>query len=196
MSLAAKEWTSMEGHSVWEMECHMDVEMFLDGCAGWEVVNPHWPIILHGMFQHAVEQGQKELECMICWGHWHGLPKLDPQVEVSAIQLVWPQTNEEDIRALYYVAYQLRRLPGSLHWGLGQMKEMTTEIMSSLEDHLKQKEGKSLQRIEEPGLADIWPPRSKTPRRGGGTLLLRGTSLRWGKPTGGPWTLQPPWRKK
>ena len=30
-SLAAKEWASMEGLSVREMEHHMDVEMFLDG---------------------------------------------------------------------------------------------------------------------------------------------------------------------
>ena len=43
----------------------MDVEMFLEGHAGWEVDNPLVPIILHKMFQHATEQGQKEAECMI-----------------------------------------------------------------------------------------------------------------------------------
>ena len=52
----------MEGLSVREMECHMDVEMFLDGYAGWEVGSPHCPIILHEMFQHAMEQGWKEVE--------------------------------------------------------------------------------------------------------------------------------------
>ena len=35
----------------------MDVEMFLEGHAGWEVDSPHHPIILHEMFQHAIEQG-------------------------------------------------------------------------------------------------------------------------------------------
>ena len=30
-SLAAKEWANTEGLSVREMECHMDVEMFLEG---------------------------------------------------------------------------------------------------------------------------------------------------------------------
>ena len=59
----------MEGLSVREMEHHMDVEMFLDGYAGWEVGSLHYPIILHEMFQHIAEQGQKEAECMICWGH-------------------------------------------------------------------------------------------------------------------------------
>ena len=61
-SLATKEWASVEGLSVREIECHMDVEMFLDGYAGWEVGSPHCPIILHEMFQQAVEQGQKEAE--------------------------------------------------------------------------------------------------------------------------------------
>ena len=31
MSLTTKEWASTEGLSMREMECHMDVEMFLDG---------------------------------------------------------------------------------------------------------------------------------------------------------------------
>ena len=43
----------------------MNVEMFLDGHAGWKVGSPHHPVILHEMFQHAMEQGQKEVECMI-----------------------------------------------------------------------------------------------------------------------------------
>ena len=67
-SLAAKEWTNTEGLSVREMEHHMDVEMLLEVYAGWEVDSPHHPIILHEMFQHAVEQGQKEAEHMIHWG--------------------------------------------------------------------------------------------------------------------------------
>ena len=64
--LAAKEWVSTEGLSVMEVEHHMDVEMFLEGQARCEVDNPHHPIILHETFQHAVEQGWKESECMIC----------------------------------------------------------------------------------------------------------------------------------
>ena len=35
-SLAAKERVNTEGLSVREVECHMDVEMFLEGQAGWE----------------------------------------------------------------------------------------------------------------------------------------------------------------
>ena len=59
----------MEGLSVREMEHHMDVDMFLDGYAGWEVESPHCPFILHEMFQYAAEQGWKEAEQMVCQGH-------------------------------------------------------------------------------------------------------------------------------
>ena len=65
-SLAAKEWANTEGLLVREVECHMDVEMFLEGQARWEVDSPHCPIILHKMFQHTVEQGWKEVEHAIC----------------------------------------------------------------------------------------------------------------------------------
>ena len=31
----------MEGLSIREMECHIDINMLLDGYAGWEVGSPH-----------------------------------------------------------------------------------------------------------------------------------------------------------
>ena len=43
----------------------MDVEMFLEGQARWEVDSPQCPVILHEMFQHAAEQGWKEAEHII-----------------------------------------------------------------------------------------------------------------------------------
>ena len=195
-SLTAKEQVSTKGLSVREMEHHMDIDMFLDVYAGWEVGSPHSPINLHEMFQYATEQGWKEAGGMVCQGHWHSLPKLDPQADVSVIWLVGPQTSKEEFRALYYEVYKLRRLPASPLWGLQWMEELATEMVSFLKDCLGQKKGKSPQGIEEPGPADIWPPRSKPLGGRGGTFLLRGTLLRWGKPIRGPWPLQQPWRSK
>ena len=43
----------------------MDVELFLEGQARWEADSPHHLVILHKIFQHALEQGQKEAECMV-----------------------------------------------------------------------------------------------------------------------------------
>ena len=79
----------------------MDVELFLEGQVKWEVDSPHHLMMLHDMFQHASEQGQKEAECMVCQGHWHGLPKLNPRVDISTIQLVGPQTSRKEIKSLY-----------------------------------------------------------------------------------------------
>ena len=80
----------------------MDVELFMKGQARWEVDSPHHLVMLHKMFQHASEQGQKEAECMICWGCQQVLPKLDPEADIPTIQLVGPETSRREIKSLYY----------------------------------------------------------------------------------------------
>ena len=71
--------------------------------------------------------------------------------------------------------YELRRLPRSPTCGPEQMEELTANIVSSLKDHLRQKEGKPPRGSEEPGLADVQPSKSKTAGGGGGALPLRET---------------------
>ena len=134
----------MEGLSIREMEHHMDVNMFLDEYARWEVGSPHHSVILYEIFLYAAEQGWKEAEQMIYQGCWHSLLKLDPQADVSTIWLVGPQTSKKEFRALYFEVYKLRRLPGSPLWGLERMEKLAAEIVSSLKDCLGQKEGKLL----------------------------------------------------
>ena len=64
-------------------------------------IAPHYLMMLYEMFQHTVEQGWKEAEWTVCWGHQQELPKLDSKVDVSTIQLVGPQTNKKEIESLY-----------------------------------------------------------------------------------------------
>ena len=45
---------------------------------------------------------------MVCWGHQHCLLKLDLQADISAVQLVGPQTSKEEFRDLYYQVYKLQ----------------------------------------------------------------------------------------
>ena len=111
-SLIVKEWVNTEGLSVREVEHHIDVKMFLEGQAGWEVDSPHHPIILNEMFQHAMEQGQKEAEYMICWGCQHSLPKLDPKADISVIQLVGSQTSWEELKSPYHEVWKSRGYQG------------------------------------------------------------------------------------
>ena len=66
--LAAKGQAVREGLSVQEAEWVMDVELFLEGQTKWEADSPHHLVMLHEMFQHAADQGQKEVEQMVCQG--------------------------------------------------------------------------------------------------------------------------------
>ena len=139
----------------------MDIELFLKGQSGWEADSPHCLMMLHEMFQHASEQGQKEAECMVCQGHQNGLPKLDPEVDIPTVQLVGPQTSRKEIESLYYEVYKLWRLLGSPPGEL----ELIVEVVSSLEDHQGQERNKLLKVMRKPGVMNVQPPRSRTPRR-------------------------------
>ena len=51
---------------------------------------------------------------MVHGGHQQGLPKLDLEADLSAIQLVSPKTTKEEIISLYLKVYKQQRLLGSL----------------------------------------------------------------------------------
>ena len=40
----------------------MDVKLFLEGQTKWEVDSPHCLMMFYEMFQHTMDQGQKEAE--------------------------------------------------------------------------------------------------------------------------------------
>ena len=70
-----KSWISQEqaremGTSVREAEHRIDVGLFLNEYPRWELGTPHQSVILHEMFLHAAERGQKEAEHMVCLGCW------------------------------------------------------------------------------------------------------------------------------
>ena len=64
-SLTAKGQAARDSLSVQEMEQLMDVELFLEGQARWEVDCSHHLVMLHEMFQHVSEQGWREAEHMV-----------------------------------------------------------------------------------------------------------------------------------
>ena len=169
------------GPSIHEMERWMDMVMFLDEYLHWKAGGLHHPLILQ-MFLQVAHVGRKETEHMVCQGHQHGLPHLDPQVDVCAIQVVGPQASREEIRDLYHQVYKLRRLPGSPPCGPEQVGELVEDVVSSLKNHLRQKEGQPPEGLEEPGPSDVQPSWTKTPRRRRGAPLPRETLLRQGKP--------------
>ena len=84
------------GISIRETECQIDVGLFLDEYLQWELGNPHQSMILHGMFLHAADRGQKEAEHMACWDCQGSIMGRDPQVGPSAMELVryWTSCKE------------------------------------------------------------------------------------------------------
>ena len=104
-SLAAKGWAKDEGLSIQEVECHLDMDLFLVEYPQWKAGGPHCLFILQRMFLHTVESGQKEMEQSICQGHQQGLTGLDTRVDVPAIQLMGYKTSWEEICELYTEVY-------------------------------------------------------------------------------------------
>ena len=50
--------------------------------------SPNRLTILHEMFLHVTSEGRKEAEWYIHRGIWQQMPQLNPEVDISAIQLV------------------------------------------------------------------------------------------------------------
>ena len=88
-------------------------------------------------------------------------------MDISAVQLVGPQSSRKEIESLYYEVYKLQRLPGSPP---GE-PELIAEVVFSLEVHQEWERSKMPQAVREHSLADIQTMRSRTPRRGGGMPL-------------------------
>ena len=107
---AAKGWAAQEGWSLRDTKRVMDVELFLEGQAKWEEDSPHWLAMMYEIFRHAGDEGWKEAEHTVCQGCWEGLPKFDPEVDLSTIQLVGPKTVMEEILFLYLEVYKQQRL--------------------------------------------------------------------------------------
>ena len=77
-----------KGISFRESEQMVDSEIFLDEYPRWGLGTPHWSVVLHEMFLPTAGQGQKEAECMFCQGHQGSVPKPEPGVDQSAMELV------------------------------------------------------------------------------------------------------------
>ena len=134
-SLATKEQARKEGPSIWEEEHCLDTELFPNEHAWWDVRGSHCLFILQRMLVHAAESRQKEAERLICHSHGHGLPRLDPEADVPAVQLVGYQTSREEIGYLFHQVYMLKRLPGPPLCRPKWAWEVTRDILSSLKDH-------------------------------------------------------------
>ena len=124
----AKKRSAKEHRPVQELERAMDVELFLELQNNWPEDSPHHLMVLHEMFWHAANEGQKEAEETICQGHWPHTPQPNPEAGIPAVQLVGPQMMKEELMEIYLEVYKLHRLPGSPPSKLAIWEEIMAKV--------------------------------------------------------------------
>ena len=110
-----------------EMERAMDVDLFWGAQDQWTKDSPHRLAILHEVFLHATFKGQKEVERVIHQGCQHHMPQLNPEA-VPTIQLVWPETSQEELLDIYLEVYKLHRPPGSRPGETAILEEVSATV--------------------------------------------------------------------
>ena len=168
----------------------MDMELFMEGQTKWEEDSPHQLVMLYEMFKHATNEGWKEAEHTVCWGCQQGLPKLDVEADLSAIQLVSPETSKEEIIYLYLEVYKQQRLPGSLP---GE-PELTKEVVSSFKDCQRWKEERTPSVTARLQSIDAHPSKSRVPGKRETSIKKSLAPIR--RPTRRCWPLLLPSREK
>ena len=163
------------GVSVREAECRVDIGLFLNEYPRWELGTPHWSVVLHEMFLHAAEQGQKEVEHMVCWGCWGST--LEPSLGAghSAMELLGYWTSHKEIKDIYQSVYLLRRPLGLPSCGDQLQRKTICDILSFLTGQLHQ-HGYPATTGEDPESEEEWLPRSD--RRGSYVEALRAACQR------------------
>ena len=125
------------GTSVREAECQINVRHFLDEYPQWELGTPHQSVILHKMFLHAANRGQKEAEHMVCQGCQGCVTGPDPGAVQSAMELVGYRTSRKEIWDIYQSVYLLWRLLGIASCGEQIRKRTIRDILSFLKDWMQ-----------------------------------------------------------
>ena len=93
-------------------------------------------VILHKMFLHTSQRGQKEAECMFHWGHQGSMYDPDPEADQSTMELVGYHTSWKEIRDIYQSVYLLQRAPGLPSCRDQLRRKAIRYILSSLKGRL------------------------------------------------------------
>ena len=153
------------------MERALDVDLFLGAQDQWAEDSPHCLTNLHEMFLHATSEGWKEAEQYIHQGIWWQMPCLNPEADVSTIQLVQPETSRKEPLDIYLEVYKLHRLPGSPPGEPAILKE----VSAALPCHSMEEED-TPDAPKQPNPNDLHPPQSRPSRWERESLLDRSLS--------------------
>ena len=73
---------------------------------------------------------------MCCRGHWGSVREPDPEMHLTALQLLGYHTLQKELRDVYHSVYLLNRAPRFPTCGAAQRRMAIREILSSLRERL------------------------------------------------------------
>ena len=89
------------------------------------------------MFQHAAATGQSAHEHAICQGQREPSPEWDLLAEPTTMELINPNSQHQNIKALYYGVYLLHRLPGQSRCEKQTAELLHKESLDSIKECLR-----------------------------------------------------------
>ena len=131
-----KRLTREIGISVREAEWQLDADAYLEEQWCWTPGGLHHEYLYQQMFSHAATTGQSVYDHAIHWGEREPLPKQDLGVEPTAMELICPDSIQEEIGDLYWDVYQLQRLPRRGWWEEATKEWLHQNILDSLKECL------------------------------------------------------------
>ena len=88
------------------------------------------------MFHHAASTSKSGHHCAIHWSRWEPYMEWDLMVESTVIDLVWPDSSQEDIADLYCDVYQLWRPLGKICCSKETKECIHQDILDSIKECL------------------------------------------------------------
>ena len=126
--------------SVREAEQQLDTDAYLEEQWQWVPGRSHGEYLCQQIFLHAAVTGWSKHDYTICWGLREPLPKWDLGVESTTMELVCPNSTQEDIENLYWEVYQLQKLPRRGQCEGANEECLHKEILNSCKECLQLKQ--------------------------------------------------------
>ena len=120
--------------SVRETEWQLVTNAYLGEQWQWASSGLHHEYLCQQMFSHATVTSQSEHNHAICWGRREPLMEQDLGTEPTTMELICPDSTEEDIADLYWDVYQFRRLLRRGHCKEGMEEHICQEILDSIKN--------------------------------------------------------------
>ena len=145
--------------SVREVERWLDANAYLEEYWWWVLSRPHQEFLHHQMFLHATATGRSECDHAICWDRRTLSVVWDLRVECTAMELISPDSPQEEIAELYQDVYPLQQLPRGSHCEEGMEEHLCQEVLDSNKECLWHKRPSTLPEAEQKWrLADVHRP--------------------------------------